>query len=131
MEIQNCRICKRIFNYVMGEPICPQCRILLEDKFEEVKEYIKENPNKKADQVAEACDVSIKRIRAWVREERLVFSDASLAGLECERCHSLIASGRFCDKCASGLASAIGGVVVTKVEPLTKEQKDNRMRFLQ
>ena len=36
MELMNCRNCKRLFNYVTGEKLCPQCKDLLEEKFEEV-----------------------------------------------------------------------------------------------
>lgn len=107
MELQNCRNCKRIFNYISGDKICPACRDALEDKFQEVKKYIGENPNSHIEQVAEECDVSVKQIKRWVREERLTFSSDSLVGLECERCGKMIHSGRFCTACAGGLADAM------------------------
>ena len=54
MELMNCKNCKRLFNYIAGDPICPKCKELLEDKFQEVKKYIRENPGSNVDEVAEA-----------------------------------------------------------------------------
>ena len=86
MNVRNCRKCGRIFNYVAGPPICPACREAEEEKFQEVKKYIEENPRENINQVAAACEVSIKQIKHWVREERLSFTEDSLVGLERERC---------------------------------------------
>ena len=40
MNVKNCRKCGKVFNYIGGMPICPQCREELEKKFDTVKEYI-------------------------------------------------------------------------------------------
>ena len=42
MELMNCRNCKKLFNYITGEKLCPACKALMEDKFQEVKRYIEE-----------------------------------------------------------------------------------------
>ena len=107
MELQNCRNCKKLFNYITGEIICPVCRDKLEEKYNQVKAYVRENPGAHINVVSEECEVSIKQIKKWVREERLVFSDDSLVGLECERCGKIIHSGRFCKECAGGLSDAM------------------------
>ena len=77
MNVKNCRKCKRIFNYVMGPVLCPRCREEEEEKFQEVKKYVIENPGSGIQEVSEACDVSVNLIRQWLREERLVLSDES------------------------------------------------------
>ena len=41
-DIRNCRICGKIFNYVMGPVVCPRCKEKLEEKFQEVKKYIRQ-----------------------------------------------------------------------------------------
>ena len=74
MELMNCRNCKKLFNYIAGEKLCPACKEKLEEKFQKVKKYIEENPRENINQVAEACDVTIKQIKYWVREERLSFN---------------------------------------------------------
>ena len=63
MELMNCRNCKKLFNYVTGEKICPKCREELEEKFQEVKDYIRNNPGANVDQVAEECEVTVKQIK--------------------------------------------------------------------
>ena len=131
MELQNCRNCKRLFNYITGERICPACRDLLEEKYNEVKQYIRENPGIPATQVAEDCEVSIKQIKKWVREERLVFADDSLVGIECERCGKMIHSGRFCKECAGGLADAMNGAFAQEVAKRKRVSEAGKMRFLE
>ena len=37
-------MCGHIFNYVAGPFLCPHCREKMEAKFQEVKEYIRNNP---------------------------------------------------------------------------------------
>ena len=71
MNVRNCRKCGRLFNYISGPSWCPACREQMEVKFQEVKEYIRENPGVGIKQVSEACDVEPAQINQWLREERL------------------------------------------------------------
>ena len=103
MEVRACRQCKRLFNYLSGPSICPGCKAKLEEKFQEVKEYIRENPTHGITEVAEATEVSSNQIRRWIREERLSFSEESGVGLDCESCGAMIRSGRLCQKCKDKL----------------------------
>ncbi|MCI8408537.1 MAG: flagellar protein, partial [Lachnospiraceae bacterium] len=115
-------------------PICPTCSKKLEDKFEDVKEYIYNNPGANINQVAEENDVSIKQIKHWVREERLCFSDNSELGIECEKCGAMIKTGRFCQKCKKQLENSLSNMYETKKEPVVQKKKsgsaDGKMRFL-
>lgn len=134
MELMNCKNCKSIFNYISGDKICPKCKDVLEAKFQEVKEYVRENPGVNITQVAEECETSVKQIKKWVREDRLAFSDDSLVGLECERCGKMIHSGRFCKECAGGLANAMTDAFrpkVTAAAPKPKTSSTGKMRFLE
>ena len=130
MELMNCRNCKKLFNYITGEKLCPACKALMEDKFQEVKRYIEENPRENINQVAEACDVSIRQIKNWVREERLSFTEDSLVGLECERCGKMIHSGRFCKECAGGLADAMTNAYRRERKTPIRKTATGKMRFL-
>lgn len=58
---------------------------------------MRQNPNTPIQVVSEDNDVSVKQIKQWVREERLVFSEDSPLGLECEGCGTIIKTGRFCE----------------------------------
>jgi len=99
MEVKNCKGCGRLFNYLQGPPLCPACTADLENKFQQVKDYLRENPKAQLNQIAEDNDVSVKQIRQWVREERLTFTEESQITLDCENCGAPILTGRFCDRC--------------------------------
>lgn len=131
MELKNCRNCKRLFNYITGEPLCGGCKNKLEELFVVTKQYIRDNPGSNVEQVAEACEVSPRQIRRWVREERLTFSDDSLVGLECERCGRMIHSGRFCNECAGGLEKAFNQAYAYQVDKKPKGSSAGKMRFLE
>lgn len=130
MDIRNCKNCGRMFNYV-GSPVCPNCANTLEDKFQQVKKYVEENPGANIQMVAEENEVSTHQIRQWIRQERLAFSDDSMVGLNCEKCGTLIKTGRFCDQCKMSLGNALADTI-RKPEPVfEKKKKENaRMRFL-
>ena len=133
MNVKNCRKCKRIFNYVMGPVLCPRCREEEEQKFQEVKKYVIENPGSGIQEVSEACDVSVNLIRQWLREERLVLSDESPMGINCEHCGRMIKSGRFCPECKNTMTNALNsaiGVSAPRVQPKKDTRDGARMRFL-
>ena len=84
------------------------------------------------EEIAEENQVSVKQIKQWIREERLVFTDDSTIGIECENCGAMIKSGRFCDKCKAEMSSNLSTLIKKpKVEtPVKKPRDGDRMRFL-
>ena len=133
MDIRNCRKCGKIFNYISGPIVCPECRKKQEDKFQEVKKYIAENKVANIPQIAKDCDVEVRQIQQWIREERLEFSKDSDIGIPCENCGTMIRTGRFCPKCKAEMASNLGNTYKKPEapKPVMKETKDGpRMRFL-
>lgn len=136
MNVTNCKGCGRLFNVLSSERICPECRRRLDEKFQAVKEFLDLNPNSNMNDISEACNVSVKQLRQWVREERLTFSENSLEGIECEQCGKMIRTGRFCDSCKSkisnNLMSAINKPGREPMDPAAKNRDNtNRMRYLQ
>ena len=132
MEVKNCKGCGRLFNYLQGPPLCPACVADLEKKFQEVKEYLRENPKAQLNQIAEDNEVTVKQIKQWVREERLTFTSESQITVECENCGAPILTGRFCDKCKSSLHNELSGAIkkTVKREPKKPTHEKDRMRFL-
>lgn len=135
MNVSNCRICGRLFNPISGEVICANCSKKLEEKFQEVKVYINEHPRASIDTIAKDNDVTVKQIKAWVRQERLSFTDDSPVGVDCENCGKMIRSGRLCETCKASLASTLrtmmnasGKTTGTTVQKI--DTTKNRMRFL-
>ena len=123
MDVKICKNCRRLFNYVYGPELCPNCVKLLsankpepakeinlaalnpavseeESKFAQVRDYILANPNATVVQIAEANDIIPAKLFEWIREDRLEFSDASeYAWFTCEKCGAKIRSGRLCNRC--------------------------------
>lgn len=134
MNIRNCRVCGRIFNYVSGPSTCQVCRESLEAKFQEVKDYIRDNKGVGIAEVSEACEVDPAQIRQWLREERLEFAEDSAMYLTCESCHEPIRSGRFCEKCKNNMTQDLKSVLNTgrpKPAPKKESKEDGaKMRFL-
>ena len=134
MDVKNCKSCGRLFNYMSGPVMCPNCQRKLEEKFQQVKQYLDENPNSSVNQVAEAMDVSVKQIKQWVKEERLILSEASLDGVLCEHCGRPITSGRFCDKCKAAMANNLRSAL-NRPRPMQQRSggerdEGDKMRFL-
>lgn len=131
MEVKTCKECKKLFNYLAGPPVCPNCKDKLEEKFQIVKEYIRENKNDGIADVSEATGVSAAQIRRWVREERLSFSDESGIGLDCESCGKMIKSGRLCLACKEKLMGNMSDLYKNEESVVAKKHREAaRMRFL-
>lgn len=136
MNVRNCKLCGRIFNYVVGPIYCPACKEGMEAKFQEVKEYVREHRGVSMTEVAEACDVEVAQIRQWLREDRLEVTQDSALFLNCEKCGKAIRSGRFCEKCKNEVTQGFKDIISSS-RPVEqpKMRKDNtdasaKMRFL-
>lgn len=134
MNVRNCRRCKKLFNYVVGPYLCPQCREDMEKKFQEVKKFVQEHAHADVRTVSEECDVDTTQIRQWVKEERLIFSDDSAIGIACERCGTTIRSGRFCEKCKLEMTNGFKNAITPAREQVAKKREDlntnPKMRYL-
>ena len=63
MEVKNCKNCGRLYNYIGGVyRLCPECMRKLEEKFQEVKDYIEDNPRADMREISEKCDVSTRQV---------------------------------------------------------------------
>lgn len=136
MNVRNCKVCGRIFNYVAGSVACPSCREKLEAKFQEVKEYIRAHKGAGIQEVSEACDVDGAQIRQWLREDRLEITEDSPIFLSCETCGAPIRSGRFCDKCTLTMTKGFkdvlnaGRTAAAPKQPARRDDERAKMRFL-
>lgn len=127
MDVKVCKNCRRLFNYVYGPELCPECArlfqeseeeknsgitsvnpslklILNEDeaKFEQIRDYIMAHPKATVAELSDLFDIAPARLFEWIRGERLEFSDdSSYAWFTCEKCGAKIKSGRLCNRCKS------------------------------
>lgn len=134
MNVRNCRGCGHIFNYVTGPILCQACKEKMENKFQEVKDFIRENPGVGIPEVSEACEVDSAQIRQWLRDDRLELTSDSAIMLNCEGCGAFIRSGRYCDKCKYNLTTGFQDILKAE-KPKDKVGRNNdkenpKMRFL-
>lgn len=122
MEVKVCKNCRRLFKYIYGPELCPDCIHLVkadhgqknetkklalkplvldeEKKLEQVKDFIMANPKATVTKISEVNDVSAAKLFEWIREERLEFSDDSeYAWFKCAKCGTKIKSGVYCGRC--------------------------------
>lgn len=137
MDVRNCRKCGRLYDNVGGpyRHLCPKCVKAMEELFYVVRDFIEENPGSSIPEVSRECGVSPQQIEAWVREERLFFSEDSPVTIACEQCGASIRSGRYCAECKSKMAnnlnSAYGKTVIANPEKKLRDRDGARMRFLE
>ena len=133
MNVTNCKGCGRLFNVVSNKRLCPSCVAALEVKFQEVKKYLYENPYATMEILSKECEVTVKQIKEWVREERLTFTEGSVNGIECEQCGKMILTGRFCDQCKQKIHNNLTSAINPnrREERKDRDKDRDRMRFLQ
>lgn len=105
-DVRNCKRCRKIFQYTGGQPLCIECRVLEEQTFKTVKDFIYSNPGVTISEVSNTLGISVERIKGYLRDGRLeIVGGESNMFLECERCGKSIKTGRYCDACSNGLAA--------------------------
>ncbi len=133
MNAKNCKLCNRIFNSVTGTNICPACTKELDSKFQEVKDFVRENPGSTVYDVVLNCEVDEHIVRQWIRDERLEFVQNSNSGIICRLCGKPIPTGEYCGKCKTEMLRDLQnagkkGTAVAKIE--NKGRDKEKMRFL-
>ncbi|MCL1884568.1 MAG: helix-turn-helix domain-containing protein [Defluviitaleaceae bacterium] len=98
MEVLNCPRCRKVF-VKRHDSICDTCVKEEEHIFDRVRDYIKENPDKTVSQVAEICEVSVKRIIQYIRDGRIEAGVGMSGDITCSKCGKPILIGRMCEKC--------------------------------
>jgi len=108
MTATNCPRCGRIFTPRTAS-ICDACVKAEAEKFEEVRTFVKQNPNTPIGEVSTACDVSVKRILQYIKDGKLEASSAMEGLVVCSACGKPLLIGRMCDPCAQKAASGFLG----------------------
>ena len=133
LNIINCKKCGRIFQQITSRRICPDCEKAIEDKFLEVRDYIRQNPNVSIMEVSREKEVSVEQIKQWVREERLLFTNAEGSGVECVMCGIPITTGKYCARCKGEMAHTLGNAYEKPkvvLQPQQPSSSKGKMRFL-
>lgn len=131
MQTITCKLCGKLFNYVNGIKLCPNCAKQMEDKFADVKEYIYTHHNATIQEVSKEFEIPVQQIQKWIRDERLSFSEDSPFSIQCESCGAPIKTGRFCVDCKKRLETGFGSLYQqAPVEKKKPGHEKEKMRFI-
>jgi len=107
MEPKNCPRCGKIFVKVR-DPICAQCMKEEDEIFEKVRQFVRDNPDSTIQEICEACDVTTKRVLAYLKDGRLEASKGLQGESLCSKCGRPIKTGRMCEKCVLEVNFQVG-----------------------
>lgn len=133
MEVKVCKECHRLFQHINGIELCPDCKNRLEDKFQEVKEFIAEKDDISINQISRECAVPVLQIKQWLQEDRLELAERIRSERVCEKCGQRIYEGSFCSWCKQELLGQVGNALrkETRNIPAPKpSDSGQRMRFI-
>ena len=139
MEVMLCKGCGRLFNSGYGEEYCPECQSLPDTDFRRVRDYLWDHPNTQAEEGAKACNVPLKTVMHYVKQQRLDISKDSKMLLTCENCGKQILSGTYCKDCQAKLSTKFGigskhkespNKGITGTAPGKWGGEDGKMRYL-
>jgi len=81
------------------DKICKECVKAEEETYEKVRTYVRDNPHQGLQAVADACEVSVKRLLVYLQDGRLHASEGMDGELTCSKCGKAIRTGRMCEHC--------------------------------
>lgn len=105
INVKACVKCRRIFQATVDTDNCPECNIILEQIYKNVRLYIRRNKLVGLHEVSEECNVSVRQLIKWVREERILFLESSGVGIPCLNCGISIRAGKYCIPCLKKIES--------------------------
>lgn len=114
MEMRNCSRCRQPYIY-NGNPFCSECREGEHEDFQQVKDFLGENPGAGVEEIHEETGVDRDLILYFLREGRLEVAAESGLGSKCQVCKKPIPEGRICQACVHQLR-----------QPLADKQKQDR-----
>ena len=74
MHYSKCKFCGTVFRPRKVENLCENCKIIDENLFSKIEDYLKQFPHSNAMQIAEGCGISVLDILQYIDEGRLQLS---------------------------------------------------------
>ncbi len=134
-ELKTCSTCHKVFKYPgYGYILCPDCRRTDEARFQLVKKFLQQYPDSEGKEVYLATGVPINTLIKWVREGRLISTNAYKLGAVCDRCGKPVCTGKMCPECKAEVVKKFKEdekETIEKIEQIVPRSKEKGMRFLQ
>lgn len=118
----NCSRCGRFFESNGFITLCPNCYEKDQSDFEKIRQYLYEHPRAKIFQVSTDLDISVHKIKRYLREGRLEIIEKDNLFLKCEACGKAICSGVYCDECSKKSKNDFKAVYAGNSDSSKKQQ---------
>lgn len=128
MEVKSCYGCGRLFQYISGSALCPECKKKEEDMFQRVRKYLMKKPGASLYELNRETEVSVVFIEKFIREGRIQVAQESPIRLTCEKCGEPIRTGKLCDTCKKKLMDNINKLK-TACTPLKEEEESVKAKM--
>jgi flagellar operon protein (TIGR03826 family) len=101
-QLDNCPNCGDIFAKSQFRDVCPGCWKEEEQAFDKVSQFIRRRENRAATmmQVVEAVGVKEELLIKFIRTGRLKVTQFPNLGYPCDKCETIIRTGKICEPCA-------------------------------
>ena len=108
-DLVNCANCDSIMVANQFRDICQDCYKEEEKQFETVHKYMRKRENRAAtmDQIVEATEVPEELLLKFIKNGRIQVKQFPNLGYPCDKCGSIIQTGKLCASCAAELRKEI------------------------
>ena len=74
MHYSKCKFCGTVFRTRKVENLCENCKVIDENLFSKIEEYLRKFPHSNVMQIAEGCGISVLEVLQYIDEGRLLLS---------------------------------------------------------
>jgi flagellar operon protein (TIGR03826 family) len=127
-EVKNCPSCGNIFRKTTWA-VCQECKIEIENELSKCTEFIRRNRLTTMAQLSNHTGVSEARIAKYIRESKLLISDAANLYYPCDLCGGNIRQGNLCFNCRTKINADIEKMKHQEDQDREKLRKDNQASF--
>ena len=97
----NCAVCGHFFEVFGLETVCRGCIEKDMNDFDRIRDYLYSHPMAKVFEVSNNLDITVPKIKRYLKEGRLEIVEKDNVFLKCEQCGKPVCSGTKCDDCLS------------------------------
>ncbi len=124
-KLKNCPGCGKLF-MDMGTRMCRDCLELEEEMMLKISSFVRDHPHSTIKDIVEGVEgAKEKLVRRMIKEGRFL-QDGMDISYPCEKCGTLIHSGRFCTKCDEELKKDVMKAQKKAVERAVQAVKEKR-----
>lgn len=106
LKVHQCNSCGKLFQPRMRD-VCNDCGAKEDALVESAERELRRNRHLTNEQLASAIDVTLQKVRGWIRKGTIRLYDYPNLFDFCDSCDSPIRSGKLCFRCTSRIKGEI------------------------